>query len=82
MLGEALSNAARHAGASRVEVDLVAGDTLLLRVRDDGVGPGSGRREGGQGLRNIDRRARDLGGSAALSARPEGGSELRWEVPL
>jgi signal transduction histidine kinase len=82
VLGEALSNAARHAGASRVEVDLVAGDTLLLRVRDDGVGPGIGYRQGGQGLRNIERRARDLGGTSSLTAGEGGGSELRWEVPL
>jgi signal transduction histidine kinase len=81
-LREALSNAARHAGASRVEVDLVARDGLLVRVRDDGAGPGPGHREGGKGLSNLARRARDLGGTCTLDARPEGGSELRWEVPL
>jgi len=45
---EALSNAARHAGASRVAVDLeTSGGHLRLRITDDGVGtPDEGRRSG------------------------------------
>ena len=38
VLREALSNAARHAGASRVEVVLDVGDEVRLTVRDDGRG--------------------------------------------
>lgn len=47
VLREALSNAARHAQASRVEVDIEASSDLVLRVADDrtGIAPG-GRRSG------------------------------------
>jgi len=73
-LREALSNAARHADASRVDVSVVT---------DDGVGiPSNGRRSG---LRNLASRAEKLGGEFRLepaepgAARP--GTRLRWRVP-
>ena len=61
VLREALSNAARHAHATRVEVSVIAGADLLLRVADDGAGISeTGRRSG---LADMDSRARRLGGS-------------------
>lgn len=85
VLREALANAARHAEASRVEVDVVAetsdGDErLTLLVTDDGKGPGRGPRR--SGLANLERRARRRGGSCELSARTPTGSRLRWMAPL
>jgi signal transduction histidine kinase len=80
VLREALSNAARHAHATRVDVSVVAGADLLLRVADDGVGiPATGRRSG---LANMASRAKSLGGE--FDARPgqEGGTVLEWRVPL
>ncbi|EMF00659.1 GAF domain-containing sensor histidine kinase [Streptomyces mobaraensis NBRC 13819 = DSM 40847] len=81
VLGEALSNAARHAGASSVRVNLKATDThVVLTVTDDGVGiPAGGRRSG---LRNLARRAEELGGTLALSVPPGGGTRLEWSAPL
>ncbi len=81
VLGEALSNAARHAKAARVEVVLQAtGTQVALTVQDDGVGiPAQGRRSG---LRNLEERARSLGGSFPLTAPPTGGTVLNWTVPL
>ncbi|MFD8589650.1 GAF domain-containing protein [Streptomyces sp. NPDC059637] len=81
VLGEALTNVARHAHASRAEVLLdTTGSEAVLTVADDGVGirPG-GRRSG---LRNLAERAERLGGSLELSAPPGGGTVLVWRVPL
>ncbi|MFD7730837.1 GAF domain-containing protein [Kitasatospora phosalacinea] len=81
VLGEALSNAARHARAGRVEVTLqAAAGHVALTVQDDGVGiPAQGRRSG---LRNIEERARTLGGTLTLTAPPTGGTALNWTAPL
>ncbi|BAJ26783.1 MULTISPECIES: GAF domain-containing protein [Kitasatospora] len=81
VLGEALSNAARHARAGRVEVTLqAAGGQVALTVQDDGIGiPAQGRRSG---LRNIEERARTLGGALAVTAPPTGGTVLNWTAPL
>jgi signal transduction histidine kinase len=79
-LREALSNAARHARASRVDVTVEVGRDLLLVVRDDGVGlPPSTRRSG---LANLAERARQLGGTLQVGPAGENGTELRWQVPL
>ncbi|SOB88613.1 sensor histidine kinase [Streptomyces sp. 1331.2] len=80
VLEEALSNAARHARASTVDVTVTAGEELTVTVSDDGVGlPEGGRRSG---LANLADRATALGGTFAARARQEGGTELVWRVPL
>ncbi|MDA8371891.1 MAG: GAF domain-containing protein [Nocardiopsaceae bacterium] len=80
VLGEALSNVARHACASEVHVSVQAEEWLTLHVEDNGSGiPREGRRSG---LRNLAERAASLGGEFAVSQREEGGTELRWSVPL
>lgn len=81
VLREALSNVARHAHASRAEVELVVGDgELCLVVQDDGVGMGPDATQ--SGLRNARRRATALGGVLELDAREPQGMALRWRVPL
>ena len=81
VLGEALSNAARHARASWVEVVLKAtSKEVVLTVSDDGVGlPAEGRRSG---LANLARRAEGLGGSFEASGAPDGGTRVVWRAPL
>ncbi|MDT3397264.1 GAF domain-containing protein [Streptomyces sp. B1866] len=81
VLGEALSNAARHARAGGADVVLVVrAGTLTLTVADDGVGvPEDGRRSG---LANLAERAARLGGRMDLQAPPQGGTRLVWSVPL
>ncbi|MFJ9770588.1 GAF domain-containing protein [Kitasatospora sp. NPDC101157] len=80
VLEEALSNAARHAGADTVEISLVADRELTLTVTDDGIGlPEGGRRSG---LANLADRAAGFGGTFTARARQEGGTELVWRVPL
>ncbi|MFJ9610415.1 GAF domain-containing protein [Kitasatospora sp. NPDC101176] len=80
VLEEALSNAARHARASTVDVTVTVGEELTVTLSDDGVGlPEGGRRSG---LANLADRATALGGTFAAGARQEGGTELVWRVPL
>lgn len=78
---EALTNVARHAGASSVEVSLTASPELVeLRVTDDGVGIGVPARR--SGLDNLSTRANRRGGSCAATPREPGpGTVLVWSVP-
>lgn len=83
-LREALSNAARHAEASAVTVDVLvdrAGHRIGLTVVDDGVGlPGEpGRRSG---LANLAERAARWGGTCVVSAAEGGGTSLEWTAKL
>lgn len=80
-LREALSNVARHADADAcvVEVD-VADGRLTLRVSDNGRGIPDARSE--SGLRNVRRRATDLGGRFAITSEEPHGTLLEWQVPL
>lgn len=83
ILREALSNVARHAHASRVEVEItVASGEVCLRVADDGVGPPAADAPTGNGLRNMAARAEGLSGSFQLSAGEQSGTVLEWRVPL
>ena len=80
VLREALSNAARHSGASKVDVRVRAAGDLSLTVRDNGSGiKDAGRRSG---LANLDQRALNLGGSFRIAPAAGGGTKLDWRVPL
>jgi signal transduction histidine kinase len=84
VLGEALSNVARHAESRKVDVNLTVnagGDrNLVLTVADDGRGMGTPTRR--SGLRNIAERAERLGGEVRIDSAPGQGTTLRWSVPL
>src|SRR5690606_25762195 len=70
---EALSNIRRHAQASSVTVTLtMAGDHLALTITDDGVGfdSSSQHRDEQFGLRNMETRARLLGGDLSIESEP------------
>ena len=86
---EALTNVARHAGATAVEVDLQAEDDgVELRVRDDGGGfdpgaiPRAGTQGPGAGLGGMAERARLVGGHLDLRSAPAGGTSVTLRVPL
>lgn len=82
-LREALSNVARHARASKVDVHVsVADGALRLEVTDDGVGVPADAVGRGNGLANIARRAETLGGTCTLRSAAGGGTALVWAVPL
>ncbi|MFJ5708270.1 GAF domain-containing protein [Streptomyces sp. NPDC093105] len=80
-LTEMLSNAARHAHATRVEVALQAtAHEVVLTVTDNGRGiPEGGRRSG---LNNLEERARGVGGTLTIERPEQGGSRLVWRAPL
>ncbi|WP_205856650.1 GAF domain-containing sensor histidine kinase, partial [Phytoactinopolyspora endophytica] len=81
VLQESLSNIARHAQASRANVDLAVSDgTLRLRVSDNGVGiPERVRRSG---LANLAERAERRDGSFDVVSDTNGGTVLQWQVPV
>lgn len=80
-LREALSNVARHAEAEACVVEVEAtGDRLVLRVSDNGRGLDESLNE--SGLRNVRRRALDLGGTFLIAAEEPHGTLLEWHVPL
>ena len=79
-LREALSNAARHAGASSVDVTVDCGTDLVLLVRDNGTGLGGSTRR--SGLANLAARARGLGGRLRVGRAEGGGTDLEWRVAL
>jgi signal transduction histidine kinase len=83
-LREALSNVARHAQASRVDVvvTVAIGRELILRVTDDGVGPPAPDQPRGRGLDNMAARAGRPGGSCQIGAATPRGTELVWRVPI
>ena len=78
---ESLTNVTRHANATAVLLSLEA-DTgsVVLRVIDNGQGFAADHVEGG-GLRGIRERALIVGGAAAIKPGPNGGVEVRLEVP-
>jgi signal transduction histidine kinase len=85
-LREALSNASRHAAATRVDVtaDVDADGMLSVQVIDNGTGiPADGKRSG---LRNLAIRAEKLGGELQVGPADPGGhppgTRLEWRVPL
>jgi signal transduction histidine kinase len=79
-LREALSNVARHAGASKVDVSVRAAGELSLRVVDNGSGLKDTSRRSGLG--NLEKRAARLGGSMRVESAEGGGTALSWHVPL
>ncbi len=81
---EALTNCAKHAQASTVDVALGGSkDRLILLIRDDGVGlERQGNQKRGLGLLDIEERARELGGSLSVTSGPWKGVSLRIELPL
>lgn len=82
VLREALTNVAKHADATRVEIAVaISSGALVLEVADDGRGPGDGR-SAGLGLANLRQRAERLGGTSAIGGSELGGTLLRWQVPL
>jgi signal transduction histidine kinase len=78
---EGITNAAKHAEAGRVTVELaLEGQVLTVEVTDDGVGFGQTGRL--SGLANLRRRAEELGGAMAVSSPAHGGTQLTWTVPV
>jgi two-component system, NarL family, sensor histidine kinase UhpB len=80
---EALSNAAQHSGAERVDVELVReGDRVLLTVSDDGSGFTFDQAARGLGIAGMRERALLVDGDVQVESRPDTGTRVRLTVPL
>ncbi|MEV6162496.1 GAF domain-containing sensor histidine kinase [Streptomyces sp. NPDC052052] len=95
---EAVSNASRHARASRIAIVLSADDAVTLTVTDNGIGipadvagtsgaetpAGDGGRpeRRGAGLVNMRKRAQLCGGTFAIERPEDGGTRITWRAPL
>lgn len=80
VIAEALANAAKHAHASEVVVDVVAARQLLtIDVRDDGVG---GVVDVGRGLRGLEDRVAALDGSLHVVSPPGAGTHVHAEITV
>jgi len=81
VLREALSNVARHAAATKVDVTVAVDEGhLAITVSDNGRGIQPGTRR--SGLSNMTERARALHGDLIVSPGASGGTELVWRVPV
>jgi signal transduction histidine kinase len=80
---ELIHNAARHARASRVKVELRAhGGRVTLRVSDDGVGFDPAAAPAGEGLRSLRRRADRMGARLEIASRPGEGTTATLDAEL
>jgi signal transduction histidine kinase len=78
---EALANAMKHAQASRIEISLTTRNgSLLLSVRDDGVGGANPAR--GSGLAGLADRVEALGGSIRVHSAAGAGTHITVDLPL
>jgi signal transduction histidine kinase len=76
---ETLTNVARHAQASSVQLRLRVDEGICLEVVDDGRGFAPGARA--SGIANMRARAERLGGSMKIAQAAAGGTEVTWSVP-
>ncbi|MEJ2721491.1 MAG: PAS domain S-box protein, partial [bacterium] len=82
---EVITNIGRHAGASRVDVELwKSGDLVILEVRDNGRGiPAEElKHPRGIGLLGMSERAQAFGGNVTLDSKPGKGARVRVSIPI
>jgi signal transduction histidine kinase len=83
LVQEGLTNAMKHAQATRAEVIVrYVGDAVELVVSDNGRGSGSSADGGGHGLVGMRERVAVYGGELEAGARPGGGYALHARLPL
>jgi signal transduction histidine kinase len=81
VVSEALTNAAKHAQASVVHVELEAHDAIVqLAIRDDGIGGAAPAQ--GSGLVGLSDRIEALGGTLQVTSPAGNGTTLLIEIPL
>jgi signal transduction histidine kinase len=78
---ESLNNIMKHARASKVEVNITVNHSLAISISDNGIGINSEKRNNfGNGLKNMQRRMENIGGSFAIHSN--GGTTVQIEAPL
>lgn len=83
VIQEALTNIARHSGASRAAIRFAtAAGQLHLQIKDNGQGFDPQVNTTGFGLRSLQERVQALGGQLHLRSQPGQGCQIRIVVPL
>jgi signal transduction histidine kinase len=80
IMQEALTNVVRHAQAHSCQIHLTLGETLDLSIIDDGRGIPANR-QAGVGLRSMQERTAELGGSCIVEALPTSGTRVYARLP-
>ena len=78
---EALQNAIKHAGASKISIEILEEDHLIVVVADDGKGFSTTTTKKGVGLLNMLHRCKMLGGDIRWDSVPGSGTRVRIEMP-
>jgi len=82
IIQESLSNVAKHARASEVDIRFgQGGDSLLLRIKDNGIGFDPERKHQSFGLLGIKERALMIGGTATITSAPGEGTLVSLSIP-
>jgi PAS domain S-box-containing protein len=82
---ESLHNITKHANARRVQVELLGtGNSVLLRVSDDGDGfnPDTPEHKAGLGMISMRERIRSVGGNISFSSTPSMGTQVETIIPV
>lgn len=83
VIREAISNVAKHARASKVDISIEAGRSLTIIVDDNGVGYHPSNSDTSKGVKNLSQRASELGGSVEIGESTKlRGARLLFTVPL
>ena len=82
---ESLHNITKHAQARKVQVELLGtGNSVLLRVSDDGIGfdPDAPEHKAGLGMISMRERIRSVGGDISFSSTPSMGTQVETRIPV
>ncbi|WLW58138.1 CHASE3 domain-containing protein [Streptomyces sp. YU58] len=81
VVAEAVTNAVKHAQASRIDVSIEFDDTLRIKVADDGVG-GVGKATAGSGMTGLADRVAAFDGKLAIDSPPGEGTTILIQIPI
>jgi len=78
---EAVHNIIKHSGAGKISLSVSCNTNLSICIRDDGKGfNNSGETKGGNGLRNMRQRMKNIGGNLIMQSKD--GTSVLFEIPL
>ncbi|GAA2905086.1 hypothetical protein GCM10010517_71230 [Streptosporangium fragile] len=81
VVAEAVTNAVKHAQASRIDISLERGEALQIRVADNGVG-GVSAATAGSGLTGLADRVAAFDGTLTIESPPGGGTTILARIPI
>jgi signal transduction histidine kinase len=80
---ESVNNVLKHSECKSLEIKLLVSDGFMtLIIADDGVGFNLEEVQRGHGLDNLEKRAKDIGGTVEISAAPGLGTKIVFLLPL